>query len=471
MAATAANLVFDTSARDRIAAIPGRLRKTFRSGRTRPIAWRLEQLRAVEKLLRENSEALQKALASDLGKPALEAMAADIGMPLGEASLAIKNLSSWMRPKHVAQPLVQRPGKSWIQYDPLGVILIIAPWNYPVQLTFNPLVAAIAAGNCAVIKPSEMTPATSKLIAELVPKYLDNDCIAVVEGAVDETGVLLEQQFDHILYTGNGRVARIVMEAAAKHLTPVTLELGGKSPCIVMEDANLDVAAHRIAWGKWTNAGQTCTAPDYVLVHESVEKPLVDKLKAVLKEFYGENPRQSKDYPRIVSDRHVDRLAALIEDGTEVAAGGEHDRAERYFAPTILTGVKPDSKAMADEIFGPVLPMLTIGGIDQAIDFINDRDKPLALYVFTADSKVSDRVLTETSSGGACVNATLWHVANPNLPFGGVGPSGMGAYHGRWGFEALSHRKAVTDKPTSMDAKVAYPPYTKIKEWLVRKFM
>jgi aldehyde dehydrogenase (NAD+) len=261
------------------------------------------------------------------------------------------------------------------------------------------------------------------------------------------------------------------MEAAAKHLTPTMLELGGKSPCIVMPDANLDVAAHRIAWGKWSNAGQTCTAPDYVLVHESIEKTLIDKLKAVITEFYGQDPRQSKDYPRIVSDRHVDRLASLIEDGVEVAAGGQHDRNERYFAPTILRDVKPDSKAMADEIFGPVLPVMTVSGIDQAIDFINDRDKPLALYVFTADKAVSDRVLNETSSGGACVNATLWQSANPNLPFGGVGPSGMGAYHGRWGFEAMSHRKAVTDKPTSMDAKIAYPPYTKIKEWLVRKFV
>ncbi|HEY2775417.1 MAG TPA: aldehyde dehydrogenase family protein [Candidatus Binatia bacterium] len=470
-AATAVNLVFDDSARERIAAIPARLRKTFRSGRTRPLSWRLEQLRAVEKLLRENTAALEKALAADLGKPALEAMAADIGMPLGEAAIAIKNLAAWTKPQRVAQPAVQRPGRSWIQYDPLGVVLIIAPWNYPVQLTFNPLVAAIAAGNCAVIKPSELTPQTSHLTAELVAKYLDNDCIAVVEGAVDETTTLLEQQFDHILYTGNGRVARVVMEAAAKFLTPVTLELGGKSPCIVMPDANLDVAAHRIAWGKWTNAGQTCTAPDYVLVHESIEKTLVEKLRGVIREFYGDDPRTSKDYPRIVNDRHVDRLAGLLEDSVEVVAGGQYDRSERYFAPTIVTEIRPSSKAMQDEIFGPVLPIMRVSGIDEAIRYVNDHDKPLALYVFTADRTVSDRVLAETSSGGACINATLWHVANPNLPFGGVGPSGMGSYHGRWGFEALSHRKAVTDKPTSLDAKVAYPPYTRIKEWLIRKFM
>ncbi|MFN2376771.1 MAG: aldehyde dehydrogenase family protein [Candidatus Binatia bacterium] len=470
MVATAANLVFDTSARDRIAAIPDRLRATFRSGRTRPLQWRLEQLRAVEKLLSENTKALEKTLAADLGKPALEAMAADIGFPKGEAAFAAKNLSKWMKPERVAQPMAQRPGKSWVQRDPLGVVLIIAPWNYPVQLCFNPLVAAIAAGNCAVIKPSEMNPATSRLIAELVPKYLDNDCFAVVEGAIDETTTLLEQNFDHIVYTGNGHVARIVMAAAAKNLTPVTLELGGKSPCIVMPDANLDVAAHRIAWGKWSNAGQTCTAPDYVLVHKSVENALIDKLRGVVREFYGDHPKQSKDYPRIVSERHVDRLAGLIEDRGQVAIGGEFDRAERYFAPTILRDVKPDAKVMQDEIFGPILPVMAVDSIEAAINYVNDHDKPLALYVFTADKKVSERVLGETSSGGACINATLWHCANPNLPFGGVGPSGMGAYHGRWGFEVLSHRKAVTEKPTSMDPKITYPPYTKIKEWLVHKF-
>lgn len=470
MVATAANIVLETSPRDRIAAIPDRLRETFRAGRTRPIEWRLEQLRALHKLLVENSTAFEKTLAADLGKPALEALAADIGFPKGEAALAIKQLSNWMKPQRVSQPIAMRPGKSWVQFDPLGVVLVIAPWNYPVQLTFNPLVAAIAAGNCAVLKPSELTPATSALIAKLVPEYLDTDCFAVVEGAVDETSILLEQRFDHILYTGNGRVARIVMEAAVKNLTPVTLELGGKSPCIVLADANLDVAAHRIAWGKWSNAGQTCTAPDYVLVHESVEKQLVEKLKGVIREFYGDDPHSSKDYPRIVNDRHVDRLAALLDDDVEIAAGGEHNRSERYFAPTVVRRVKPTSKVMQDEIFGPILPILSVNGVDAAIRHINDNDKPLALYIFTADRDVSERVLTETTSGGACINATLWHVANPNLPFGGVGPSGMGAYHGRWGFEALSHRKAVTEKPTSMDPPIAYPPYTRIKEWLVRKF-
>ncbi|HYB97719.1 MAG TPA: aldehyde dehydrogenase family protein [Candidatus Limnocylindrales bacterium] len=470
MAATAANIAFDTDARDRIAAIPARLRETFRTGRTRPAAWRKEQLRAIEQLLKENTQRFEEALRKDLGKPAFEAYTTDLGFPLGEAALALKNLDSWMRPQRAPLPAIQKPGKAWIQFDPLGVVLIIAPWNYPVQLTFNPLVAAVAAGNCAVVKPSEMTPATSALIAELIPRYMDNDCIAVVEGAVEETTLLLEQPFDHIFYTGNGRVGRVVMAAAARHLTPVTLELGGKSPCIVMPDADLDVAAHRIAWGKWTNAGQTCTAPDYVLVHSEVEEELVEKLKETLAEFYGDDPKASDSYGRIVGDRHVERLASVLQDDVEVVAGGQIDRAQRYVAPTIVRA-KPTAKVMEDEIFGPILPILTVESEQEAIDFINEREKPLALYVFTSDNTLAQRVLGETSSGGACVNATLWHVANPNLPFGGVGPSGMGSYHGRWGFECFSHRKAVVQKPTRMDPKVAYPPYTRMKEWLARKFM
>ncbi|MBI5503834.1 MAG: aldehyde dehydrogenase family protein, partial [Deltaproteobacteria bacterium] len=271
--------------------------------------------------------------------------------------------------------------------------------------------------------------------------------------------------------TGNGRVGRVVMEAAAKYLTPVTLELGGKSPVIVMPDANIDVAARRIGWAKWTNAGQTCTAPDYVLVHQDVEKALVEKLKAVIPEFYGKDPKVSKDFGRIAAERHVDRLSAMLGDGVEIVAGGEVDRAARYVAPTIVRGVKPDSRVMQDEIFGPILAVMTVRNLDEAIAYVCDHDKPLALYVFSADEKVSARVLGETSSGGACINAALWQAANPHLPFGGVGPSGMGAYHGRWGFECLSHRKAVVDKPTWTDPKIAYPPYTRIKEWMARKFV
>jgi aldehyde dehydrogenase (NAD+) len=354
--------------------------------------------------------------------------------------------------------------------EPLGVVLVISPWNYPVQLLLSPLVGAIAAGNCAVLKPSEVTPNVSDVIGRLVPKYLDPDAITVVQGGVDETTAVLRERFDHILYTGNGAVARHVMEAAAKHLTPITLELGGKSPCIVDKDVDLMVAARRIAWGKFLNAGQTCVAPDYVLVHESRERDLIDALKKAVHEFYGDDPKRTPDYGRIVNERHHRRLAVLLKDG-EVALGGQADEADRYIAPTILRNVPTNAPVMADEIFGPILPVLTVRSIDEAVTFVNARPKPLALYVFTKDPKVGEDVLARTSSGGACVNATIWHLANPNLPFGGVGPSGMGAYHGRDSFETFSHRKAVVTKSTRIDPKLAYPPYTRLKTEILKRLL
>jgi aldehyde dehydrogenase (NAD+) len=287
---------------------------------------------------------------------------------------------------------------------------------------------------------------------------------------VEETSALLRERFDHILYTGNGTVARVVMEAAARHLTPVTLELGGKSPCIVDANVDLEVAARRIAWGKFLNAGQTCVAPDYVLVHESREEDLLAALKNALREFYGDDPKQTPDYGRIVNERHHRRLAVLLKDG-ELVVGGQADEAERYIAPTILRRVHPDAPVMADEIFGPILPVLTVRSIDEAVSFVNARPKPLALYVFSSDPKVGEDVLARTSSGGACVNATIWQLANPNLPFGGVGPSGMGAYHGRDSFETFSHRKSVVTKSTRVDPKLAYPPYTRFKTQLLKRLL
>lgn len=471
MAATAANLSPEPNHLDEISGLAQKLRDVFRSGRTKDVAWRKEQLKAIQAMLQENTKRFEEALAADMGKPGLEAALADIGFPIGEAKLALKNLDKWMKPEKVPTPSTAGPGKSYLKYDPLGVVLIISPWNYPVQLCFNPLVAAVAAGNTAVIKPSELNPQTSALIAELVPQYLDKEAIVVVEGAVEETTALLEQRWDHILYTGNGTVGRIVMAAAAKHLTPVTLELGGKSPCIVLPDADLKQAAHRIGYGKWSNAGQTCTAPDYILVQKDAEAELIDQLKAVISEFYGSDPKASKDFCRIVAERHVDRLAGLLEGDVEVVAGGQVDRDERYVAPTMLRGVTMDSKVMQSEIFGPILPIIAVDDVDQAIDMINDGDKPLALYVFTKDKAVSDKVLASTSSGGVTVNGTLFHCANPNLPFGGVGESGMGSYHGEWGFKALSHRKGVLEKTTLMDPKIAYPPYSGFKNWFLRKMM
>jgi aldehyde dehydrogenase (NAD+) len=354
--------------------------------------------------------------------------------------------------------------------EPLGVVLVIAPWNYPVQLLLSPLIGAIAAGNCAVLKPSEVTPTVSRLLATLVPRYLDPACVALVEGGVDETTALLRERFDHVFYTGNGAVAKVVMRAAAEHLTPVTLELGGKSPCIVDRNVDLEIAARRIVWGKFLNAGQTCIAPDYVLVHESRESELLDAMKRTLRAFYGDDPKKSPDYGRVVNERHHRRLAVLLKDG-EVVAGGEADEATRFIAPTILRNVAPDAPIMQVEIFGPILPVLRVASIDEAVAFVNARPKPLALYVFTRDAQVEEDVIARTTSGGACVNAPLWHIANPELPFGGVGPSGMGSYHGRDSFETFSHRKSVVTKSTRVDPKMAYPPYSKLKTAILKRLM
>jgi len=339
-----------------------------------------------------------------------------------------------------------------------------------VQLLLSPLVGAVAAGNCAVLKPSEITPHVSAALAKLVPRYLDPSCVALVEGAVAETTALLEQRFDHIFYTGNGRVGRIVMEAAAKHLTPVTLELGGKSPCIVDETADLDVAARRIAWGKFLNAGQTCIAPDYVLVQADREEELVEKLERCVAEFYGEDPAKTDDYGRIVSPAHFRRLAGLLKDG-RIAFGGQTDEEQRYVAPTVLRDVSAEDPVMQDEIFGPILPVIAVKDLDDALEFVGERDKPLALYLFSSDKGAEQRVVEDTSSGGVCVNGTIWHIANPNLPFGGVGPSGQGAYHGRHTFETFSHRKSVVTKTTKIDPKVVYPPYGRFKTNLVKKLL
>jgi aldehyde dehydrogenase (NAD+) len=447
-----------------------RLRHGFETGRTRPLAWRLGQLERLRALLVENGDELVAALRADLGKPGLEAWAADIVGIAGDIKLFRKKLPRWTRPEKVATPLVQRPASGRIVREPLGVVLIIAPWNYPVQLLLTPLVAAIGAGNCALLKPSEVTAHTSALLAKLVPRYLDPECIALVEGGVPETTALLAERFDHIFYTGNGSVGRVVMEAAAKHLTPVTLELGGKSPCIVDRDADLAVAARRIAWGKFLNAGQTCIAPDYILVHREREQELLERLKQTLVEWYGERPQQTEDFGRIVNERHQRRLAALLKDG-DLVVGGECDAADRYVAPTILRNVRSDSALMREEIFGPILPVLTVRDVDEAIEIVNRGDKPLALYVFTRDPSVERAVVARTSSGGVCVNATLWHLANPNLPFGGVGASGMGAYHGRHGFETFSHRKSVVRRSTRFDPKFAYPPYRRFKVSLLKRML
>jgi aldehyde dehydrogenase (NAD+) len=451
-----------------IPALVAELRRSFESGRTRPIAWRLDQLRALAAMLEEREEVFHQALHADLGKPPFEAWTSETGFTGLEIAHVRKHLRGWMRPERVWTPLIHQIGKSRVHREPLGVVLVIGPWNYPIQLVLAPLVGAIAAGNCAVIKPSEIAPRSSAALAEWLPRYLDRDTVQVVEGGIPETQALLAERFDHVFYTGNGTVGRIVMEAAARHLTPVTLELGGKSPCLVDRDAELEVAARRIVWAKFYNAGQTCVAPDYVLVEKGTESLLLDRLRQALRVFHGEDPRQSQDYARIVNPRHLARLLALLGEG-ELVVGGEHDEKTRYLAPTILRGITGGERVMQDEIFGPILPVIAVDGMEQAIAFVNARPKPLALYLFTESRETANRILSRTSSGGACVNDCITHLAVPELPFGGVGESGMGAYHGRASFETFSHRKSVLERSTVLDPQVRYPPYDDAKiRWAKR---
>jgi aldehyde dehydrogenase (NAD+) len=451
--------------------IPGvvaRLRSTFDSGHTRPLAWRREQLKRLRGLMRAHGDELVAALRADFGKPELEARVMDIGQVPIECSLALRNLRKWTRPERAAGlPIL---GRSRVVREPLGVVLIVAPWNYPVGLLLSPLVGAIAAGNCAVLKPSEVTAHTAEVLARRVPEHLDPSAVAVITGGADETQALLAQRFDHIFYTGGGRVGRIVMKAAAETLTPVTLELGGKSPCIVDADVDTRVAARRIAWGKFLNAGQTCVAPDYVLVHERREEELVREIGAAIREFYGEDPLASPDLAQVADARHFERIAKLLTSG-EIAVGGRPDPARRRIEPTLLRRVSPDAPIMREEIFGPVLPVIAVRSIDEALDFVNERDKPLALYVFSRDEEVQREVVERTSSGGVCVNGTILHLSNPALPFGGVGPSGMGAYHGRHSFETFSHRKSVLTRGLRFDPSLMYPPYASWKTRLLRRFL
>ncbi len=465
----------DSSTRS-ISQVVAGLREAYDSGRTQDASWRIDQLDALRRLIEENEAQLFQALRDDLGKSTTEAWAGELGFLISEISYTRKNLWSWMRPTRVQTPLACQPGKSWIQPQPLGVVLIVGAWNYPVDLLLGPLVGAIAAGNCAVLKPSEQAAATAALMGQLLPRYLDTDCFSVVQGGADETGELLRERFDLIFYTGGGAVAKVVMRAAAENLTPVVLELGGKCPAIVDRDVNPVTAGRRIAWGRFMNAGQTCVAPDYVLVDADIEEPLIEAMVAAVEEFFGPRPAESDDYGRIINGRHVERLADLLNKTTdaqtksgEVVIGGQWDVELRYFAPTILKNVSPDAAIMGEEIFGPILPVISISGIDEALDFIRAKPKPLAVYAFTHDKDTEHRVLHETSSGGVCINDVIMQLTALGLPFGGVGASGMGAYHGRHSFETFSHKKAVMRRALNPDLKLRYPPYDEKKlKWLRR---
>jgi aldehyde dehydrogenase (NAD+) len=434
------------------------LRRVFATGRTRALDWRLEQLRGIERFVEEREADIAAALAEDLGRSAAEAWLGDVASTKGEAVYARKHLKKWMQRRRESLPLAQLPGRAWVQYDPLGVVLVIGPWNYPLYLSLAPLVAAVAAGNCAVVKPSELAPATSALLARWVPRYLDPEAVRVIEGDAAITQELLAAGFDHVLFTGGTEVGKKIMAAAAPTLTPVTLELGGKSPVIVAADADIDVAARRITWVKLLNSGQTCIAPDYVLADHRIVEELVGKIVANVRDFRSGEPDPAL---RIVNQRQFDRLVSLIEttDGT-VVTGGRSDASTLRIEPTVIVDPSPTDPVMADEIFGPILPILAVESLDHAVDFVNSRPKPLALYVF-ASGQLGSELIDRIPSGGAVINHVAMHCLVPSLPFGGVGASGMGAYHGKWGFETLSHRRAVLSKTAKPDPRLVYPPYSR----------
>ncbi len=437
-------------------------RAYFRSGATRSCDFRREQLRRLTEGLKKWEQPLAEALWQDLHKSYEEAYMTELSIVRGEIKNHLKHLKGWMRPRRVCSPLKMFPSQSRIITEPLGGALIIAPWNYPVQLLLNPLVGAISAGCTAILKPSPYVPNVSRVLGEMIRDTFEERYVALVQGNREVNGRLLAERFDHIFFTGSPDLGRKVMEAAAKYLTPVTLELGGKSPCIVDRDADLKVAAKRIAWGKTLNAGQTCIAPDYLMVHEAVREELLSELRQALRTLHGDDAQQSRHFVRIVNERAFDRLTGYLKEG-KVLYGGRTDRAERYIEPTLLEGTKPTDSVMQEEIFGPILPVIPFRDIEEAIAFITEREKPLALYFF--GKKHRREVLQRTSSGGACLNDTIMHIANERIPFGGVGQSGMGCYHGYDSYLCFSHRRSVVETTTLLDLPLRYMPY-KLFRWI-----
>ncbi len=451
------------------------LNATFKSGKTRSYEWRLHQLKQMVKLIDENEQAFIEAFKKDSGKSEFTTFAGEVLFVRAEATHAIKHLKKWMKPKRVGAPLFLKPCSAKIEPTPYGVMLLGVAWNFPLHLTIGPLVAAVAAGNCVLIKPPSMSPAFCKVLEELVPKYLDNDAIRVHQPEGPDRDELLRQKYDFIFYTGSYNVGKVVMRAAAEHLTPVLLELGGKNPAIIGPDANLDVAANRIVDAKFMNCGQICVTTDYILAHESIKDKLLAKLKEKVEAFYGPDPRQSLAYSRVINAHHYERMKGLFASG-KVVVGGQYDPTDNYIAPTVLSDVAIDSEVMREEIFGPVLPVLTYRDEKEIHEVLNRFGKPLVLYIFSEDKGFQERIISRTQSGGVGINSIMWHVPNHNLPFGGVGESGMGQYHGKHGFDALSHMRPVVSRPTWLDMKNAYPPIPreeleqrkKVMRWLMK---
>jgi aldehyde dehydrogenase (NAD+) len=441
-----------------------RLRAVHATGRTLPLEWRKRQLEGIIRLVTERESDLAEALASDLGRTPHETWFGDVASTVGEAEYALKHLKKWMKPVRTGVPLALMPGKAAYRYEPLGTVLVIGPWNYPFYLTLGPLIGAVAAGNCCVVKPSEHAPAASAALARLIPEYLDSEAIAVLEGDARITQQIIDAKLDLVFFTGGTEIGRKIAEACAPHLTPVVLELGGKSPVVVTKNADLGVAARRIAFGKLLNSGQTCVAPDYLLVEKSVREEFAAELKKTIAEFRAGAPEKQ----RIVNDRQFQRLSGLLE-GQNAAIGGGTDAGEIAMEPTVLVNPDRTAPVMQGEIFGPILPIIDVDSLDHAIKIINEGEKPLAAYIFTKSKAEIERLFSEVPCGGAVSNHIAMQVLAPQLPFGGVGYSGMGAYHGKWGYEAFSHRKATLRMPIKPDLKLMYPPYSERDKKILRK--
>lgn len=442
----------------------------FNTGQTKDAGFRKTQLDTLQKAVSGNRTKILEALQQDLSKSAYEGYLTEVGIVLDEIRFIKKHLFKWAKARRVRTHLFQFPGSSHIYAEPYGVSLIISPWNYPFQLVIDPLIGSMAAGNCSVVKPSEYAPHTAQVFNEIISENFAANYIAVIEGEAAVSQALLDEDFDYIFFTGSVAVGKTVMQAAARHLTPVTLELGGKSPCIVDRDVNLDVTAKRICSGKFINAGQTCIAPDYLLVHQDIKMELLDRLKFFIHKFYGADPQLSADYPRIVNEKHFLRLAELMHAGN-IIIGGQTDRQSLYIAPTIIDDIAWQDPIMQDEIFGPLLPVLTYSNLSEAISQVKKLPKPLALYYFSHNRQNGKKIIRDVSFGGGCINDTLLHFANPHLPFGGTGSSGIGSYHGKQSFETFSHQKSILKRSFRLDAPLRYPPYgnkLKILEKIMR---
>lgn len=445
-------------------------RAYYESQKTKSLNYRMNALNRLEQAILKWEKRIEEALKRDLNKSVFEAYMTEVGMTLAELRYTKKNLKQWMRDKRVKTPLAQFPAKSYVKSEPYGVVLIMSPWNYPFMLCMEPLIGALAAGNCCVLKPSNYSPNVSKVIKAMIEEVFPQKYVAVVEGGRKENQNLLEQKFDYIFFTGGIKVGKLVMTKAAEHLTPVTLELGGKSPCIVEKTANLKLAAKRLVFGKFLNAGQTCVAPDYLLVQKEVKKEFLQYVLYWIKKMYGNDGEYGQDYPKIINEKHFERICHLIE-GEEVLVGGKANPDTLQIAPTVLNHVKSNAPVMQEEIFGPVLPVLEFTKIEEAEQFVKERPKPLALYLFTQDKGVEKRITEGLSYGGGCVNDTIIHLATSYMGFGGVGESGMGNYHGKESFETFSHRKSMIKKYNWFDNPVRYVPYKKTKERLLRMFL